>query len=718
MSLTFSSTLRRRRVGSYQEEKARKRTRALFFLFFFVIHAYVMWCLKDGLKYQVQAIKAALIPTIFTSNQLIHLYSKHGLLREARRLFDEMPERNVFSWNAIISAYIKSKNLTQARALFDTTSHRDLVTYNSMLSGYVSADGYDYEDYALKLFIDMQSAREGIGFDEFTLTTMLNLAAKLSVVSYGRQLHSYMVKSANDLSRFAVSSLIDMYSKCGCFEEALCVSSGCGSGVVDLVSKNAMVAACCREGKLEMALDIFLRDPELNDTVSWNTLISGYANVGCEEESLRLFVRMAESGFRWNEHTFASVLSACSGLKSMKLGKEVHAWVLKSGLSFNPFISSGIVDVYCKCANMKYAESVHAAIGSENSFAITSMIVGHASQGNMVEARRLFDSLPEKNFVVWTALFSGYVRSQQCEAAIGLWHEFKAKEETVPDALILVSLLSTCAIQAAMGPGKQIHAYVLRVGIGMDEKLITALVDMYSKCGKIAYSEKIFQRVIVRDSVLYNVMIAGYAHHGHENEAILLFREMVERGFRPDAVTFIALLSACRHCGLVEQGEEFFHSMRKDYNILPEIDHYACMIDLYGRATQLEKAIALMRTIPIKLDAVIWGAFLNACRINGNTVLAREAEEKLLGSAGDDGSRYVQLANVYAADGNWDEMGRIRKEMRGKEVKKLAGCSWVYLENRVHTFTSSDMSHSKTEDMYKTLAFLTEELYEISRASL
>lgn len=674
-----------------------------------------MWSLKDGLKYQVQAIKAAFTPTIFTSNQLIHLYSKHGLLREARRLFDEMPERNVFSWNAIISAYIKSKNLTQARAFFDAASHRDLVTYNSMLSGYVSTDGY--EDHALKLFIDMQSAHEGIGVDEFTLTTMLNLTAKLRAVSYGRQLHSYMVKSANHLSGFAVSSLIDMYSKCGCFEEALCVSSGCGSGVVDLVSKNAMVAACCREGKMEMALDIFLRDPELNDTVSWNTLISGYANVGCEEESLRLFVRMAESGFRWNEHTFASVLSACSGLKSLKLGKEVHAWVLKNGLSFNPFISSGIVDVYCKCGNMKYAESVHAAIGSENCFAITSMIVGHASQGNMVEARRLFDSLPEKNFVVWTALFSGYVRSQQCEAVIGLWHEFKAKEETVPDALILVSFLSTCAIQAALGPGKQIHAYVLRVGIEMDEKLITALVDMYSKCGNIAYSEKIFQRVIDRDSVLYNVMIAGYAHHGHENEAIQLFREMVERGFRPDAVTFIALLSACRHCGLVEQGEDFFHSMRKDYNILPEIDHYACMIDLYGRATQLEKAIAFMRTIPIELDAVIWGAFLNACRINGNTVLAREAEENLLKSAGDDGARYVQLANVYAAEGNWDEMGRIRKKMRGKEAKKLAGCSWVYLENRAHTFTSSDMSHSKTEDMYKTLAFLTEELNEISRAS-
>ena len=673
-----------------------------------------MRSLKDGLMYHIQAIKAGFTPTIFASNQLIHLYSKHGLLREAHKLFDEMPERNVFSWNAIISAYIKSQNLPQARALFDAASSRDLVTYNSMLSGYVSAEGY--EAHALKLFIDMHSVCEEIGIDEFTVSMMLNLTAKLSVVSYGRQLHSYMVKSASDFCGFAVSSLIDMYSKCGCFKEAYQVFGGCGSGVVDLVLKNAMVAACCREGKLEMASDIFWREPELNDMVSWNTLISGYAQHGFEEESLRLFFRMAESGFGWNEHTFASVLSACSGMKSLKLGKEVHAWVLKNGLSLNPFISSGIVDVYCKCGNMKYAESVCAAMGSGNSCAITSMIVGYASQGSMVEARRLFDSLLEKNSVVWMALFSGYVRSQQCEAVFELFCEFNAEEATVPDVLILFSLLSSCAIQAALDTGKQIHAYLLRLGIEINEKLITALVDMYSKCGNIAYAEKIFEIVIDRDSVLYNVMIAGYAHHGYVDEAIHHFKEMVDRGVRPDAVTFLALLSACRHSGLLEQGEEIFHSMRKDFNVLPEIDHYACMIDLYGRDNQLGKVVAFMKMIPTELDAAIWGVFLNACRINGNTIFAREVEEKLLRNIGDGGARYVQLANVYAAEGNWHDMGRIRKKMRGKEVKKLAGCSWVHIENGVHTFTSGDTSHSKAKEIYKCLACLTGELYEIAGA--
>ena len=226
---------------------------------------------RDGLIFHVLAIKAGFTPPILTSNQLIHLYSKHGRIYEAQKLFDEMLERNVFSWNTIISAYIKSQNLTQARALFDAASGKDLVTYNSMLSGYVSADGD--ETHALELFYDMQTAHDDkIKIDEFTVTTMLNLSAKLTKLSCGAQLHCFLVKTGNDKTGFAVSSLIDMYSKCGHFKEGFQVYKG-GGGLVDLVSKNAMVAAFCREGEMEMALELFWKEPELNDAVSWNTLI-------------------------------------------------------------------------------------------------------------------------------------------------------------------------------------------------------------------------------------------------------------------------------------------------------------------------------------------------------------------------------------------------------------------------------------------------------------
>ncbi|GMJ03490.1 hypothetical protein like AT3G18840 [Hibiscus trionum] len=668
-----------------------------------------MRSLRDGLIFHAQAIKSGFSPPVLPSNQLIHLYSKHGRIREAQKLFDEMPQRNVFSWNTIISAYIKSQNLTQARALFDAAPWKDLVTYNSMLSGYVSADGYD--THALELFHDMRAAYDDmIKIDEFTVTTMLNLSAKLAKLSYGAQLHCFMVKTGNDKTGFAVSSLIDMYSKCGCFKEAFRVYEG-GFGLVDSVSKNTMVAAFCRENEMEMALELFWKDPELNDVVSWNTLISGYQQHGYLEESLKLFVMMGENGFRWNEHTFTTVLIVCSTLKNLKTGKEIHGWVLKNGLISNPYVSSGIVDLYCKCGKMKYAELMHLCSGRSNSFSVTSMIVGYSSQGNMVEARQLFDSLAEKNSVVWTALFSSYLKSKNCDAVFQLLSEFWDKEATVPDGLILMTVLGACAIQAALDPGKQTHGFMLRMGIEMDEKLFSAMIDMYSKCGNIAYAEKMFQKVNVKDSVIYNVMMTGYAHHGHESKVFELFEEMLQQGIKPDVVTFVALLSACRHCGLVELGERYFKSMKEVYKIFPENDHYACMIDMYGRANQLDKAVVFMRTIPIEHDAAIMGAFLNACRVNKNVELAREAEEVLLRIEGDNGSRYVQLANIYAADGNWAEMRRIRKEMRGK-VKKFAGCSWVFVENGVNTFISSDRSHSNAEAIYATLDCLTKEVRE------
>ncbi|KAK3023014.1 hypothetical protein RJ639_045008 [Escallonia herrerae] len=631
--------------------------------------------LKDGLISHAHAIKSGSL-SIYTCNQLIHFYSKHGLIQHARKLFDGMPQRNVYTWNAIIWAHIRSQNLAQAQALFNASPHKDSVTYNSMLSGYVNSDGY--ETHALKLFVEMHSVGDKARIDEVTFTTMLNLIAKLGSLSYGRQLHSAMAKTGNNVNVFAVSALIDMYSKCGCFQGACQVFHGCGGWVVDLVSKNAMVAACCREGDLEMARDIFWSEPDLNDTVSWNTLISGYAQNGHEKETIMMFRNMVEDRVMLNEHTFASVLSAFSGLKRLKLGKELHAWVLKDGMISNPFISSGIVDVYCKCGIMKYAESVHSVLGMGNTFLITSMILGYSTQGNMAEARRLFDSLAEKNSVVWTAMFSGYVKSRQCGNVFELFNEFKAKEKIVLDALILVTVLGACAIRSNVDPGKQIHAYLFRIGIEMDEKLKSALVDMYAKCGNIKYAQNFFDRVANRDSILYNVMIAGYAHNGYEYEALRLYHEMKERKLLPNAATFVAVLSACRHCGSVEAGENYFTSMTEDYAIQPESDHYACMIDLYGRANQLEKAVVFMEIIPIELDAVILGTFLNACKMNRNLVLAREAEENLLRIEGGNGARYVQLANVYASEGRWDEMGRIRKKMRGKEVKKLAGCSWGY----------------------------------------
>ncbi|KAG4967098.1 hypothetical protein JHK84_033147 [Glycine max] len=230
-----------------------------------------------------------------------------------------------------------------------------------------------------------------------------------------------------------------------------------------------------------MALNVFLKNPELNDTVSWNTLIAGYAQNGYMEKSLTVFVEMIENGIGFNEHTLASVLSACSALKCLKLGKSVLAWVLKKGYSSNQFISSSNVALL--------TSTLSAGISDMQ---IVSLIAAYSSQGNMTEAQRLFDSLLERNSVVWTALCSGYVKSQQCEAVFKLFRECRTKEALVPDAMIIISVLGACAMQADLSLGKQIRAYILRMRFKVDKKLLSALVDMYSKCGNVAYAKKIF----------------------------------------------------------------------------------------------------------------------------------------------------------------------------------------------------------------------------------
>lgn len=671
--------------------------------------------LRDGMKFQAIVLKSGNIPSIFTSNQLIHLYSKNGLIQEAYNLFDEMPDRNVYTWNAIIYAHIKTHNLSKAQHLFDASPFKNSVTYNTMITGYAANGGDGYETQAVKLFLQMQEEGENARVDEFSLTTMLNLVAKLSYLPWGRQIHALMVKTANNHSSFAVSSLIDMYSKCRNFQDVCSVFHG-SSPVAEPFTKNAMVAACVREGELEMAKKIFWHESEINDVVSWNTMVAGLVQNGDENAALEMFKRMVKEGYKWNEHTLASVLSACSGLKSLRMGKQVHSLVIKEGIFNNPFISSGVVELYCKCGNMKYAESVYAEIMPENSFAITSMIVGYSQKDDMLEATRLFDSMVEKNYVVWTVMISGYVKSNQSKQAFELFSKFMAQHGETLDALMLVNLLGACTLQATVDPGKQIHGNMLRIGIEMDEVVVSALVDMYSKCGNIKYAKDVFQRsaIISRDVVLYNVMIAGYAHHGHESEAIKLFEEMRGKGLEPDAVTFLAILAACRHRGMVEAGEKYFSSMTEDYEILPESDHYACMIDLYGRANQLEKASLLMEKIPIQIqtDGVLLGSFLNACKMNRNAQLAKAAEDKLLNVERENGARYVQLASVYASEAKWDEKGRIMKNMRSNEVKKVAGCSWVHIGNRLHTFTSSDTSHSDTQLVYATLESLLGELQE------
>ncbi|KMZ74701.1 putative Pentatricopeptide repeat-containing protein [Zostera marina] len=657
--------------------------------------------------------------TMFCCNKLIEFYFKTGAYNDARRMFDEMPHRNVFTWNTMIHGCIRAGKLADARSVFDCSPDKDSVTYNSMISGYAVNS---CETHAVELFKEMRS--RGVPVDDYTISTMLNVTAKLSDVEYGRQIHGTLIKMGNDVEGFKVSSLIDMYSKCGSFSDARHVfKHGEKRGVLlDMVTKNAMIASCCREGEIDIALDLFWRIPYLRDVVSWNTLISGCAQNGRPEISLRLFIQMVSNttsdGIAWNKHTIAGILKACTDLKRLMQGKQVHAAALKKlELSSNQFLTSSIVNFYNKCGHLTSAEAVYRRIHEENLFATTSMIVGYLQNGMIEEAMSIFDSLSETNSAVWTAVFNGYLKSQRCQEVFDLFRDSANHDPMIRDVSVLITVICACAIQADLGVGKQIHGFMTRIGISTkDLKPGTAIVDMYAKCGKIGSAEEIFNRVISKDRVLYNAMIAGFAHNGQEMKSVLLFEEMVTKkncAEPPDAATFIALLSACRHGGLVETGEKYFNDMLTKYGIAPELDHYSSMVDLLGRANQLDKALALMKTVPFELDSVIWGTLLSSCWTNGNTKLAVMTEEVLLKMDMQNSSRYVQLANTFASKGEWREVERVRRKMKGGYLtKKLAGCSWVQVENKINVFTSGDKFHSEAEAVYDTTESLNNQMID------
>ncbi|ERN15630.1 putative pentatricopeptide repeat-containing protein At3g18840 [Amborella trichopoda] len=700
--------------------------------------------LLECLKLHTHIIKTSLPTTIFTYNQLIEVYFKNTYIGEARQLFNEMPQKNVFSWNTMINGYIKNTNLLDAQFLFDLAPERDTVTYNSLLSGY-SHNGFSTE--ALNMFKRMH--KDGVHMDEFSFTTMLNLAANLVVLCYGVQVHSCMIKTRNiGKDGFSKSSLIHMYAKCSGLEEARRAFDDHGysenflhaveretsarpmikafdedkerenssaterqTSKRELMSSNVMLAAYFHEGELDMGFNFFSSMAH-HDTVTWNTVITGYFQNGHGETSLELFAKMVQEGVKLNAHSLANVLSACASLKALKHGRETHGWVLKNGYEMNSFISNSLVDMYCKCFRLQQAELIYTRICPENGFASTSLIMGYAQTGKLDKARRIFYSLTNQNIASWTAMISGYVKIQQSKASLNFFWDFLQSEKTTPDQLMLISVLSACAMQANLEKGKQIHAYIIRNGIEIEEKLGTELIDMYAKSGQIGYAKEVFQQLPIRDVPLYNAMIAGLGHHGREMEAIQLFQEMENIGIQPNGVTFIALLSACRHAGLLNSGQKYFNSMVQGYTITPESSHYASMIDLLGRANQLEQAVLLVRKSKGSngLDPIVMGALIEACKRNADSKLAKELEEELLRVDPQNGARYVQLANVYAAEGKWGEMGRIRRKMKERDVVKSAGCSWIYVRNREHIFTAGDRTHTEAEAIYKLLANLNKEM--------
>ncbi|KAL5981836.1 hypothetical protein ACLOJK_015902 [Asimina triloba] len=554
--------------------------------------------------------------------------------------------------------------LHHSHLLFSLIPRPHLFLCNIMIRAYSRTHRSPHQ--ALLLYNSMAVAP-----NRFTFTFLVNACARLSTPRAGLQVHARAVKFGFDANLFVRNSLIQFYAVFG-----------------DL--------AC--------ACNTFEESPE-RDLVSFNTLMNAFNWVGRPEGVLDLFGEMRDMCLEPDEFTFVALLSACSALNDLGAGKRVHALMYRSltSLDSNALLKNALVDMYSKCGLMIAAEKVFRMASVKASpFAWSSMVSGYARIGEIEIARRLFNEMPERDAVSWTSMISSYSQTGRYHETLDLFGEMEVAG-VVPDAVTLVSVLSACAHLGALDFGEKIHNYTQKRSIIDNNPILcTAIVDMYAKCGSIETALEIFYRASekLKTVALFNSMISGLAHHGLGKRAMEVFREMQIAGLRPDAITFVSLLCALSHSGLIDEGKKLFDSMVKDHGIRPRIEHYGCMADLLARRGFLNEALDFIAKIPAEVNShVIWGSLLSACRIHGNVEMGDLVSKQLLQLDLDYGGHYVLLSNIHADSKRWDDVRRERKQMEERGIKKPPGISYIELNGHVHQFLANDASHRQSKEI-------------------
>ncbi|CAI0553415.1 unnamed protein product [Linum tenue] len=415
--------------------------------------------------------------------------------------------------------------------------------------------------------------------------------------------------------------------------------------------------------------------------VAWNAMISGYVHRGLLQEAFKMFKKMYLSGVQFDEFTYTSIISACANASFLLLGRQIHAYILikmrvKDLVSWNAMLSS------------------------------------YVNSGRMNEAKEIFQEMPEKNLLTWAVMIAGLAQNGLGEESLKLFNLMKL-QGFQPCDYAFAGAITSCAALGSLKSGRQLHSQLIRLGFECSLSAGNALITMYGRCGVVGDARNLFLTMSFVDSVSWNAMIAALGQHGHGVQAVELFEEMLKEGILPDRITFLTVLSACSHAGLVEEGHRYFDAMHDIYGITPGEDHYARMVDLLCRAGKFSDANDMIGKMPFQPGPQIWEAFLAGCRNHGNMELGIQAAERLFEMIPQNDGTYILLSNMYAAKGLWDNVSRVRKLMRDQGVKKEPACSWVEAENKFHVFMVDDTAHPEVNAVYSYLKQLVLEMRKL-----
>nr|GMC67681.1 pentatricopeptide repeat-containing protein At4g02750-like [Ipomoea batatas]GME11627.1 pentatricopeptide repeat-containing protein At4g02750-like [Ipomoea batatas] len=522
---------------------------------------------------------------IYSCNLKIVELSHSGKIQSARKVFDQMLERDVVSWNSMITAYWQHGRLDQSKKLFVSMPKRNVVSWNSMIAGCVHND---------------------------------------------------------------------------CLDDACLYFSTMPEK--NLSSWNAMIAGFIKYGMVEKARSLFEQMPRRN-VISYTAMIDGYMQKGEVDKARALFDYMPT--------------------------KNEVSWTV---------MISGYVD------NNRFdeAKNLFEQMPTKNVVAKTAMVVGFFKEARLDEAKILFDGISSKDTVAFNAMIAGYVQNGCNEEALNLLVQM-LRMCLQPDISTAVSALNACSNLASLAIGRQMHSLILKTGLESKFPACHALITMYGKCGSILDSEFAFALIANPDLVSWNTIIAALAQHGLYEKAVAFFERMVSEGHEPDGITFLILLSACAHTGMVKESMFWFDSMIRTYKLSPQPEHYACLINILGRAGQLEKALQITREMPFEADSAAWGALLASSFAHSNLELGMLAGEKIMELGSQNSASYVMLSNIYAAAGMWGEISRMRGMMKEQGIKKQPACSWTEIESEVHYFLGGDSSHPNMQEIHSTI---------------
>ncbi|KAJ8644847.1 hypothetical protein MRB53_006595 [Persea americana] len=647
--------------------------------------------------------------------------------------------RHSFIASGLISMYSKHDCVNEACVVFNETPERDAVVWNSMIVGYAQNN---FNGEAISLFSMMLLIhQEGIfSVNGFILTSVLKACGGVNCIRIGKSVHNYAIKLNYSSDVFVAVSMIDMYSRFGSVDRARRIFNRMGKR--DLVAWNSMISGYAQNSYSEEAIELFyqlqsenflpneitftsvlkalavaansilgssfhakiikggylfdvfvgtalidmyskcfdiedaeraFKEIQRKNLVSFNALIMGYSPIGRYKEAIETYIDLLRENMRPDAFTLSALLSSCSELGALLEGTEVHAHSIKFGLDSNASVGNSLVGVYCKC--------------------------------NLTDdALKAFESVTTPNTMSWAGIISGFAQNGEGENALKYFNKMLLSEK--PDEFSLSSILKVLASWAATEHGRHMHAYVIKRGIESDIFVGSALVDMYSKCGMMEDSSKVFTSMPRKNVISWNSMIMGYAQNGFSQKALCLFGEMEKLSVTPTSVTFIGILLVCSYTGLVGKGRHFFNMMVSDYRILPSVEHCTCMVDLLGRAGHLDEAETFLLNSQFSSEPSIWKSLLAACRVHRNSDIAIRVAEHCLHLEPHDSSTYVLLSNIYASKCLWAEVERIRILMREVGIEKEPGCSWIDIRNSMYVFISDDRFHSANVEIVTTLKSL------------